>query len=196
MRAALYMRETPDGKPVAKKRTQLRAACKEAGWTIAEDIVEGSTNAASAEDCPGLTSLFISAKLNIFDVVVITSMDEFFRRNVADTFQMVARLKKIGVDVHSVTEPHFSTIGKPGQQLLKITAWITEHERQSRSDAVKAGLSLSRLEGKKLGRPAANVNVEAVRSLKAGGLKVEEIALQLGISRSLVYEVLKGGKGE
>jgi len=72
---------------------------------------------------------------------------------------------------------------------------VAQLERDIIAERVKAGLRRAKANGKKLGRPKALVEVEALRGLRSEGLSLRQIGNQLGISRTTVGQILKGSDG-
>jgi DNA invertase Pin-like site-specific DNA recombinase len=72
-----------------------------------------------------------------------------------------------------------------------MLAAIAEFERALMLERQREGIAKAKAEGRYKGRaPTARRQNDAVRGLKADGLKPVEIAARLGISRSSVYAML------
>jgi putative DNA-invertase from lambdoid prophage Rac len=69
-------------------------------------------------------------------------------------------------------------------------ATIAKQEHAGLSERVVAGLRRAKREGKVLGRKRIILDRERVRSLHASGASVRAIAAQLGVSKSLVANIL------
>jgi len=57
---------------------------------------------------------------------------------------------------------------------------------------VKAGLTRAKENGKKLGRQRVKIDRENIFRLRSQGLSLRELAIQTGISRTTVHDILKG----
>ena len=74
--------------------------------------------------------------------------------------------------------------------VIAILATIAKQEHARLSERVVAGLRRAKREGKVLGRKRIILDREKVRSLHAAGQSVRAIASQLGVSKSLVANIL------
>jgi DNA invertase Pin-like site-specific DNA recombinase len=90
--------------------------------------------------------------------------------------------------------------GKPMQYLdstgmfrdavIAILATIAKQEHARLSERVVAGLRRAKREGKVLGRKRIILDREKIRAMRAGGDSVRAIAAKVGISKSLVANIL------
>ncbi len=67
---------------------------------------------------------------------------------------------------------------------------MAQLERDIIAERVKAGLRRAKENGKKLGRPSVQVDVEKVLQMRAEGLSLRAIAKETGVSRTTVSDVL------
>ena len=74
--------------------------------------------------------------------------------------------------------------------VIAILATIAKQEHARLSERVVAGLRRAKREGKVLGRKRIILDRHKVRELHACGASVRAIAAQLGVSKSLVANIL------
>ena len=74
--------------------------------------------------------------------------------------------------------------------VIAILATIAKQEHARLSERVVAGLRRAKGEGKVLGRKRIIVDREKIRTMHAGGQSVRMIAAVVGVSKSLVANIL------
>ncbi|MEM2174593.1 MAG: recombinase family protein, partial [Candidatus Micrarchaeia archaeon] len=99
--------------------------------------------------------------------------------------------------------PFLDTTTEMGELLIPIFAWIAKQEARMISERTKAGLRRAVLEGKKLGRPRKNAEIEKIIQLRKEGKTLAEISKETGLSKETVrrrineYETkIEGAKNE
>jgi DNA invertase Pin-like site-specific DNA recombinase len=76
--------------------------------------------------------------------------------------------------------------------MLNLLGSIAQFERELMLERQREGIARAKAEGKYKGRvPTAQRQAAEVAKLKAEGLKAEEIAFKLKISRASVFRVLR-----
>ena len=76
--------------------------------------------------------------------------------------------------------------------VIAILATIAKQEHARLSERVVAGLRRAKREGKVLGRKRIILDRERIRDMHAAGQSVRGIATQVGVSKSLVANILAG----
>jgi putative DNA-invertase from lambdoid prophage Rac len=179
MRAALYHRvSTVDQNPEAA-HAELRAAARQRGHEIVIDVVEQGSGANN--DRPGMGDIFAAARRGRVDLVMVWKLDRF-GRSALDLLTNIRALITGGVCFSSVTQGIDVPAGGDAiaQLNLTILAAFAEFERTLIRERTLAGLANARRKGVKLGRPRTGPDSHDVRTLRADGLRWEEIAVQLG----------------
>ena len=74
--------------------------------------------------------------------------------------------------------------------VISIMATLAEQERITISERTKAGMRRAVLQGKRCGRPRVVVDAGRVRAMRKRKLSFRAIALELGISHTLVARIL------
>jgi DNA invertase Pin-like site-specific DNA recombinase len=80
--------------------------------------------------------------------------------------------------------------------MLNLMGSFAEFEREIMLERQREGVAKAKAEGKYKGRvPTAQRKAAEVIALRGSGVKPEEIAARLGISRTSVFRVLKANGG-
>lgn len=126
------------------------------------------------------------------DVFVVTKLDRLARSmpdliKIRDTLQakgVTLKVLALGIDTSTPT----------GKLMMNLLGSIAEFERDIMLERQREGIAKAKEEGKYKGRaPTAQRKAEDVKRLKAEGKTAEQIVDALGISRSSVFRVLRGG---
>ena len=140
---------------------------------------------------PQLDALMRDAHKRLFDVVLVWKFDRF-ARSLKHLMESLEEFRALGIDFISLTEG-VDTTTPVGQLLFNIVGAVAQFERDQIVERVRAGLAHARAMGKHIGRPRANVDQEAVRSLRSQGKSLRVIAATLNIPVSRVRRALVGG---
>src|SRR5262245_2841603 len=129
------------------------------------------------------------------DVLVVTKLDRL-ARSMADLVAITSRLKGKGVELQ-ILSMNLDTSTPTGKLMLNLMGSFAEFEREIMLERHRESVAKAKAEGKYKGRvPTAQRKAAEVVQLKRQGVKPDEIAAQLGISRASVFRVLKAGSGD
>src|SRR3989475_12720129 len=137
---------------------------------------------------PQLDMLVKDARKRLFDVVLVWKFDRF-ARSLKHLIESLDDFSALGIDFISMTEG-VDTTTPAGQLLFHIVGAVAQFERDLIAERVRAGMAHARAIGKRIGRPRAIVDVEAVSKLRGGGQSLREIAVSLNIPVSRVRRAL------
>src|SRR5438132_3796164 len=181
---AIYARiSTRDkGQDFTNQLLALRQFALKQGWIIYREYVDQVTG--STDERPQFQQMFQDASQRRFDVLLFWSLDRLSREGVLETLQHLQRLTSYGVAWRSFTEQYLDSTGIFREAVIGILAAIAKQERVRLGERTRAGLERVRREGKRLGRPAAKVDVSAIRALRIQGESWSEIARRTGLSRA------------
>ncbi len=193
MRVALYARVSKDdGKQDTENQLhELRDFCKRSGWTLQHEYIDRVSGSKSDRRRRQLRQMFEDASKRRFDVLLFWRLDRFSREGTLATLQYLERLSNYGIAWRSYQEPFLDTTNPFGEMLVSVVAHFAKHERICISERTKAGLKRARREGKVLGRPRVEVDVNKVRKLQDGGMGLRGIAERTGWSLSSIMRSLK-----
>ena len=184
LRAAVYARVSTHDQEVENQLDELRRFVEARGWEAREYVDEGVSGAV--EQRPALDELVRDAKRRRFDVLVCWRLDRL-GRSLKHLITLLDDLQALGVAFVSLAEGIDATT-PAGKLQMHILDAISEFERARIAERVRAGLARVRREGRRLGRPPAQISRDAVESVR--GLSVREAARRLGVSRSTAHRCL------
>ena len=162
---------------------------KEAGCTkIFKDTVSGATSQR-----PGLDELLNHLRQN--DTVVIYKLDRL-GRSLKHLVELVNTFQNQGVGLISLNDP-VDTSTPQGRLCFSLFAALAEFERDIIKERTNIGLEAARKRGRHGGRPkglpakAIPIACAAETLYKEKILSVDEIAKQLNISKTTLYNYLR-----
>jgi len=188
-RVALYARVSTTDQSTESQLLDLRRYTRERGWNIFREYVDEGIS-GTKDSRPALNELMNDAKKRRFDVVLVWRFDRF-ARSTKHLILALEEFKNLGIDFVSYQE-NIDTSSPLGSAIFTIISAVAQLERDIIAERVKAGLRRAKENGKKLGRPRAEVSKGEIYRLHSHGLSLRKIATQLNISRSTVARYLKG----
>jgi DNA invertase Pin-like site-specific DNA recombinase len=189
MRAAIYARVSTsnNGQDPSVQTREIREYCERRGWQIAGEYVDAGISGAK-DSRPELNKLMADAHRRRFDAVVVWKFDRF-ARSVSHLLRALENFNALGVGFVSLSE-QIDTSTPTGKMVFTVLGAVAELERSLIAERVRAGLRNARAKGTRLGRPRISLDASRVARLRAEGRTVREIAVTLGVSRSLVHKTL------
>ena len=122
------------------------------------------------------------------DILLVTRIDRL-ARSLIDLERIVETLEAKGAHLKATEQP-IDTASPAGRAFLQMLGVFAEFETAIRKERQMEGIAKAKARGVYKGRKPT-VPVEKVREMKAEGIGASQIAKQLGIARSSVYEALK-----
>ena len=200
MKVAIYARVSTEdkGQDTENQLIQLREFCKARNYEIYKEYTEQVTGTGKKKR-EVFEQMLEDARKGKFQVLLVWSYDRFSRAGLSD-IKYLLQLNDWNVKFISYQEPFLDTTTEMGELLIPIFAWIAKQEAKMISQRTKAGLRRAVLEGKKLGRPKKQTDVDKIISLRKEGKTLEEIAKIVGVSketiRRRILEVENNSKSE
>jgi DNA invertase Pin-like site-specific DNA recombinase len=182
MRIAIYSRVSTDKQDNVNQLVQLREFAKKQKWTVVHEYVD--VESGSKADRKEFLAMFNDASKRRFDLVLFWALDRLSREGVLETLQHLNRLESYGVAYRSFTESYFDSCGVFRDVIISVAATLAKQERIRRSERTRAGLAIARAKGKVLGRPRCDVDLAAIRRLRAKGTSWRKIGRALGVSHA------------
>ncbi len=127
------------------------------------------------------------------DQVVVTKPCRL-ARSTGDLLRIIEQLrtKGVGLRILSLSGAEFDTSAPTGRLLVTVLGAISEFEISLMKERQREGVQAAKAAGRYKGRaPTARRHAEAVRKLRAEGVRPVEIARRLSISRASVYALLR-----
>jgi putative DNA-invertase from lambdoid prophage Rac len=203
-RCAIYARVSTEDQDCEIQLTNLRGFASRSGWEATEYVEKISGKEGNRR--PQLEALLSAARLRWFDVVIVWKLDRF-GRSTLDTLENVRTLDQAGVRFLCPSMGIDTDQKNPvGKFILTIFAAIAELERgfilertlhgfKAYREAYAAGRIGTRKHSKSgkdlpVGRPRVIFDRQRVRSLRAQGKSIRQIAAELGIGRGTIERAL------
>lgn len=154
---------------------------------------EDKLSGAKAER-PALNKMLRAVERGSLDTVVVYRLDRL-SRSTRGGLETLSQLADKQIRVVSVSQ-NIDFNGSMGRFLATLFLAIAEFERETIVERIKDGLAAARANGKQFGRPKNEKRLTEIRSMKAEGWSVVEIADEVGCSRQNVYKTLNPGGGQ
>ena len=190
-RVALYARVSTknNGQDPETQLLALREYAQARRFEVFHEYVDVGIS-GSKEKRPALDRLMDDARKRRFDTVLVARFDRFAR----STRHLVLALEEfnaLGVDFISLSES-IDTSTPMGKMVFTVIAAVAELERSLIRERVVMGLQRAKAQGKRIGRPAVQLDSEEMQALKDKGLSYRAIARQLGVSHPTILAALNG----
>ncbi|MBB6505444.1 DNA invertase Pin-like site-specific DNA recombinase [Sphingomonas endophytica] len=121
------------------------------------------------------------------DTLLICRIDRL-ARSVGDLETIVATIKRKGAFLKAIEQP-IDTSSPAGVAFLQMLGVFAQFETAIRKERQAEGIAKAKADGRYKGRKPT-VDADAVRALKAEGIRPVDIAAKLGIARASVYRAL------
>ena len=139
---------------------------------------------------PGLTTL--QQKVENGDVILVRKLDRL-GRNTADMIQLIQEFDQNGVAVRFLDDG-ITTEGTMGRMVVTILSAVAQAERERILERTNEGRLEAIASGVRMGRKPS-IDRDRVLKLHHKGLGATEIARQMQIARSTVYNILNTSSG-
>lgn len=189
--AALYVRVSTDGQTVENQVRELQQIAERRGWQIVQTYSDAGISGAKGRDQrPGLDAMLNDAKRRRFDVVMAWSIDRV-GRSLGDLLNTIQELEACGVDIF-FEQQALDTTTPAGRLMFHVCGAFAEFERSMIRQRVKLGLKRAVAQGKRLGRPSIDPELErkAERELRKG-TGILKTAKKLGIGTGTVQRLAR-----
>ncbi len=189
-KAALYLRTSHSDRTTENQRRELRKAARRAGWSIAAVYEDNGISGAKGRDGrPGFDQMLKDANRREFEVIMAWSVDRL-GRSLQHLVGFLEEVHALGVDLYLHVQG-IDTTTPAGKALFRMLGVFAEFERAMIRERVMAGLARAKAQGKSIGRPKVNGQVEKkVLKLRSGGMGIKKIAKQAGVAVGTVYRIL------
>ena len=185
-RAAIYARVSTGEQTPENQLIRLREVAERAGWAVVCEYVETASGAKRAR--PGLDAMMKDAARRRFDLVMAWDVSRL-GRSLRDLVYLFETLRSVGCDLF-LEQQALDTSTPAGRALLQMSGVFAEFERAMIVERTKAGMARARANGKQIGRaPASDALIDAIRSLRKGGMGMDRISRQLKCGKGLSQRV-------
>jgi len=197
LRVAIYARVSTDdkGQEPENQLRQLRVWCRRVGHRLVHEYIEYESGKRGTHDRKQLSALLADASRRQFDVLLFWSIDRFSREGMVPTVLHLQRLHSYGVSFHSYSEPYLATDNELVRDILLSTlASLAKLEGKKISERTKAGMQRVRAQGKHLGRPPLDHELQQRITKRLRDIPRPtpyRIARDLGIDRKTVVKYFR-----
>jgi DNA invertase Pin-like site-specific DNA recombinase len=158
-RAVLYLRVSTVEQTTANQERELRGIAGRIGCEITKVYKDHGISGAKGRDKrPQFDALCKAAARREFDVVMAWSVDRL-GRSLQDLVAFLGELHAVGIDLF-LHQQGLDTTTPAGKAMFGMMGVFAEFERAMIQERVRAGLRRARDEGKVLGRPKIDADVE------------------------------------
>ena len=185
-RAVLYMRVSTVDQHPESQLYDLRQMAAQRDCEIVQEYTDKISGVRARR--PGLDQLMHDAHRGRFDVLLVWSCDRI-ARSTRHLLEVLDELNRLGVEFVSLRE-NLDSGGPLGRAITIIIGAIAELERSLIVERVRAGMRRARLEGRHIGRPALELDREAIVRDRRHGDSLGTIVRNHGISRTTAHRVL------
>ena len=188
MGTACYVRISTVGQNERGQRNELRKWAQAHGLTELRWFVDKESG--STLDRPAFANLQKAIFAGEVDAVLVWKLDRL-SRSLRDGINVLSDWLDKGIRVVSTTQ-QFDLSGPTGRLIAALLLGIGEMETNLRKERQAVGIALAKDEGKYKGRKPGSTEADPRRAkqLKGRGLKDDEIAAALGVTRRTVQRYL------
>jgi DNA invertase Pin-like site-specific DNA recombinase len=191
-RAVLYLRVSTLDQTTANQERELEQVAERAGWQIVKVYKDHGISGAKGRDKrPAFDALHKAAARREFDVVMAWSVDRL-GRSLQDLIGFLREVHAAGIDLF-LYQQGLDTTTPAGKALFQMMGVFAEFDRSMIQERVRAGLKRAKGEGKQLGRPRIDSDLEQrIRDAlsKPGRTEgVRKIAARFGVNPSTVQRI-------
>lgn len=193
-RAAIYGRvsTTQHGQDVGLQLDELRLVAQQRGWQVVGEFVDVGIS-GSKQSRPALDKLMGSVRAGEVDAVMVWRFDRF-ARSTQHLLSALDEFRALRVDFLSVRES-IDTSTHLGKMVFTLIAAVAEMEKAVLVERVKAGTARARAQGKVLGRPRREVDLDLARLLMTQGNGIRRTAKMMQIpKRTLIRHLGEDGQ--
>jgi DNA invertase Pin-like site-specific DNA recombinase len=190
-RAVLYLRVSTLDQTTANQERELREIASRMGCEIIKVYRDHGISGAKGRDKrPAFDALCRDATKRQFDVIMAWSVDRL-GRSLQDLVGFLSEIHTLKVDLY-LHQQGLDTTTPAGKAMFQMMGVFAEFERAMIQERVRAGLRRAVDEGKTLGRPRLEADLEAriKEALNEPGRPgVREIAKQFGVAPGTVQRI-------
>ena len=190
-KAALYVRVSTDGQTVENQVRELQQIAERRGWEVVEIYRDAGISGAKGRDKrPALDRMLQDASRRKFDVAMAWAIDRL-GRSLIDLLSTIQHLEACGVDLF-LEQQAIDTTTPAGRLMFQVCGAFAEFERSMIRQRVNLGLKRAVAQGKRLGRPKIEPELERRAQRELGkGNGILKVAKQLGLGTGTVHRIAR-----
>lgn len=178
-----YMRVSTTAQVTDAQEADLLAAGVAKANIYADKLSGKSTKRPALQEC--------LKALREGDTLVITRLSRL-ARSVGDLLAIIDGLEARGIGLEVIHQPELASNSPTGKFLRTVLSAVDQLQREIIVENTREGLAVARAQGRTGGRKPKvhNGQEQAIRTMRAEGMNVSEIAKSLKVSRATVYRHL------
>ncbi len=192
-KCALYARVSTPEQHVETQLCDLRAMAAQRGYEIVAVFTDVGVSGTKARR-PGLDAMLKAARRRAFSVLLIAAFDRL-GRSTKHFLTVVDELDDLGIEFISHRE-NIDTHGAMGRMFLTVLGALSELERSTIVERIRAGLRRRRLEGLPMGRQPLDLHHEALVADRLAGMSLTNVAKKYGCSRASVVRFVREAQSQ
>jgi DNA invertase Pin-like site-specific DNA recombinase len=188
-RAVLYLRVSTVDQTTANQERELREVASRMDCEIVHIYKDHGVSGAKGRDKrPQFDRLLRDAAQRKFDMVMAWSVDRL-GRSLQDLVSFLSELHALHIDLF-LHQQGLDTTTPAGKAMFQMMGVFAEFERAMIAERVRAGLRRAVSEGKQLGRPRIDAELEKrIREALKAGQTIRGIAAKFKVNPSTVQRV-------
>src|SRR5262245_39900102 len=188
-RAVLYLRVSTVDQTTANQERELREVASRMGCQIVRVYKDhGISGAKSRDERPEFDRLIRDANQRKFDMVMAWSVDRL-GRSLQDLVSFLSELHALHIDLF-LHQQGIDTTTPGGKAMFQTMGVFAEFERSMIQERVRAGLRRAKDEGKQLGRPRIDPELEQrIRDALKAGATIRGAAEKFGVNPSTIQRI-------
>ncbi len=187
-KVAVYVRVSTKDQSVDMQLNDLERYSKERRLSIF-NVYKDNGVSGTKETRPALSELMNDAKKRKFDTVLVWRFDRFAR----STKHLVTALyefRNLGIDFISYQE-NIDTSSPLGEAIFTIISVMSKLECDIIAERVKGGLRKAKANGKRLGRPKSEIDIDKLAEFRKQNMSIRKIASEMKLSKGTIEKALK-----
>ena len=191
MRVGIYARVSTKDQSCEMQLRDLRSYVAARQLVVVREYVDLGQS-GTKDSRPALNELMNDARKRKLDAVIVWKFDRM-ARNTAHLLRVLEEFRALGIEFISFQE-NLATNTPLGQAVFVIIAAVAQLERDLICERVNAGIRNARANGKRLGRPRQNVDLDRIRDMRAAGISLRQVAANLALGYGTVRAALEGSE--
>ena len=185
-RVAIYVRVSTQEQSCELQLREITDFVKGKGWELFRTYEDKSTGTNANR--PMLKQMLADASRGDFDIVICWKLDRLFR-SLKDLILVLNELSELKIDFVAIRD-NIDLTTSAGRLMMHMMGAFAEFEASIIRSRVRAGLANAKAKGQTLGRPLKVSTLKMVE-LRSAGFSMQQIGINLGVSKSTVSKALK-----
>lgn len=186
LRCAIYSRVSTADQNCDRQVAELTSYADRCAYDVVQVFREVGSGAKN--DRQERKKVVDIARARGIDIILVSELTRWGRSTI-DLIDTLHQLQSWGVSLIAQNGFQFDLSTPHGKMIASIMATLAEFERDLLKERIKSGIANARSRGKIFGRPTGGKiadSCDRINQLRADGLSVRAIALEVGLSKSAI----------